>query len=252
MKLALSLLLITLAVFQASGQDAVQASALAAKLSSLQQDGSALVKLKMDIKGATKSSMQLQIKQRRSAGSTEVVYQVLWPKERAGEAVLLRQTGGQGGSASTFTPPDKTGTLGMDEGLFGSDLTPSDVLENPFAWPNQTIVGAEAVGRVSCQILESKPGKGQRSRYASVRTWVDTRRSVPLRIEKFNSSGQVICRIDSGRIVTDDIDRHIPASFTVTRSGSSTELDGSKLKHDVTFTNSEFTPEGLRTVTTPK
>jgi len=205
MKLALTLFGLSLSVFQAGAQEAVPAAELAAKLSSLQQDGSALVKLKMDVKGAAKTSLQLQIKQRRTAGSTEVVYQVLWPKERAGEAVLLRQGGGQAASASTFTPPDKVGTLGMDQGLFGSDLTPADVLENFFAWPNQTIVGTEAVSRTNCQILESKPGKGQRSKFASVRTWVDTRRFVPLRIEKYNSAGQVICRIDSGRIVTDDV-----------------------------------------------
>ena len=243
MKLVLSLLLITLSVFPASGQDAMPAGALAAKLSSLQQDGTSLVRLKMDIQG--KSALQIQIKQKRSAGSTEIVYQVLWPKDRAGEAVLLKQTGGQA-TASSFTPPDKVQPLGMGEGLFGSSLTPADVLENFFAWPNQTVVGNEAVGRVSCQILESKPGKGQKSPHASVRSWVDTRRLVPLRIEKYNSAGQVVCRIDSGRIVTDDIDRHIPASFTVGRGGSSTELDGSKLKHGVTFPANAFTPEGLK------
>ncbi|MES2596740.1 MAG: outer membrane lipoprotein-sorting protein [Verrucomicrobiota bacterium] len=244
MKRSLSLLLILLALGQAGAQDAVSAPDLAAKLSTLQQDGTSLVRLKMDMKG--RSSLQLQIKQRREGGSADVLYQVLWPKERAGEAVLLRKSGSQAGSAATFTPPDKTGSLEMSGGLFGSELTPSDVLENFFAWPTQAITGTEAIGRVTCQILESKPGKGQRSSYASVRTWVDTRRSVPLRIEKYNSSGQVICRIESGRIVTDVKGRHVPASFTVSRNGTSTELDGSKLKHDVSFAADEFTAEGMK------
>ncbi|MEP6902220.1 MAG: hypothetical protein ABJA66_10750, partial [Actinomycetota bacterium] len=56
-----------------------------------------------------------------------------------------------------------------------ADTPGSDILENFFAWDNQAIVGTEVVDRVSCQILESKPGKGQRSGYGSVRSWVDTR-----------------------------------------------------------------------------
>jgi outer membrane lipoprotein-sorting protein len=81
-----------------------------------------------------------------------------------------------------------------------------------------------------------------------VRTWVDTNRLVPLRVEKYNTEGQMMRRIESGRIVTDDIGRHVPAGLTVTdpSEGSSTELEGSKLKHDVTFTADEFTPEGLK------
>jgi len=229
----------------------MSASGLAAKLSALQQDGSSLVRLKMEVKGTAKTTLQLQIKQRRTAGATEVVYQVLWPKERAGEAVLLRQSGNQAASGSIFVPPNKVRALDsaqMKEGLFGSDLEYADVLENFFAWQNQTIVGTEIVNRVSCQILESKPGKGQRSSYAAVRTWVDARRLVPLRIEKYNSAGQVSRRITSGRIVTDDIGRHVPASFTVSdlQSGSSTELDGSSLKHDVSFTAQDFTPAALQ------
>ncbi len=118
----------------------------------------------------------------------------------------------------------------------------------PATWPNQTLVGIEVVNRVSCQILESKPSKGQRSNYAAVRTWVDPYHNVPVRIEKYNAAGQVMRRIDSGRIVTDDIGRHVPTGLTVTdpAKGTSTELDGSKLKHDVNFTAEEFTPEGLQ------
>jgi outer membrane lipoprotein-sorting protein len=244
MKHILTLLLVLLGNFQANSADALSAKDLAAKLSALQQDGSSLVRLKM----TTTSTLQLQIKQRRTANSTEVVYQILWPKERAGEAVLLRQSGTQAASGTLFVPPATFIPIDMKMALFGSSLTYADVLENFFAWPNQAIVGTEVVNRVSCQILESKLGKGHRSNYATVRTWVDTGRLVPLRVEKYNTAGQMMRRIDSGRIVTDDIGRHVPVGLTVTdpSKGSSTELEGSKLKHDVTFTADEFTPEGLK------
>ncbi len=237
--------LITFALLVLSANAADTATELAAKLSASQQDGSSLVRLKMEARGVT---LQLQIKQRRTASATEVVYQILWPKERLGESVLLKKIGHQAATGILFVPPATVRRLDMKDALFGSDVSYADVLENFFAWPNQAIVGTEVVNRVSCQILESKTGKGQRSNYTSVRTWVDTKRLVPLRIEKYNATGQVMRRIESGRVVTDDTGRHVPTGLTVTdpTKGSSTELDGSSLKHDVTFTAEEFTPAGIQ------
>ncbi len=261
MKTSLRLFFFALVAFSANAADTtppvISATDLAAKLSASQQDGSSFVRLKMDVKGASKIALQLQIKQRRTKGVTEVVYQILWPKERLGESVLLRKTGNQSATGSIFVPPNTARTLDssqMKDALFGSDLSYADILENFFAWENQSIIGTEIVDRVSCQILESKPSKGQRSNYASVRTWVDLRHVVPLRIEKYLASGQLARRIDSGRIVTDDIQRHVPAGLTISdpRTNSTTELDGSKLKHGVVYTDAEFTPEGLRQVSTPR
>jgi hypothetical protein len=239
--------------------DALSAKDLAAKLSTLQQDGSSYVRLKMSVNppaGGGKYSLQLQIKQRRTQTSTEVIYQVLWPKERAGEAVLLRQSGKQAASGSHFTPPGTLRAIAqaqMKDSLFGSDLTYGDVLENFFSWENQAIVGTEVVDRVNCQILDSKPGKADRSRYTVVRTWVDARRFVPLRIEKYQSSGALVCRIETNDVATDDTGRSVPANLTVESpsKGSSTVLDGAKLKHGVTFTASVFTAEGLKDLSPP-
>ncbi|OYW31084.1 MAG: hypothetical protein B7Z47_02160 [Chthoniobacter sp. 12-60-6] len=229
------------------------ATDLASKLGSMQQDGSSVVRLKMDVQSAAKFTLQLQIKQRRTATSTEVLYQVLWPKERAGESVLLRKSGDQAATGTVFIPPNTVRTLASTEmkgALLGSDLSYADVVENFFLWKQQAIVGTEIANRVSCDILESKPGKGQRSNYASVRTWVDRRRDVPLRIEKYNSSGQLVRRIETTRIVTNDNKQAVPANLTVNgpAQGSVTELNGSSIKHGVSFSDSEFTPAGLMTV----
>ncbi len=251
--------LIVLSADAAEPQPALSAKDLAARLSALQEDGASFVRLKLDAKPADgpKIALQLQIKQRRSRNSTEVVYQVLWPKERAGEAVLLKQSGNQAGSGSQFIPPNTVRALSagqMKDALFGSDLSYADVLENFFAWDNQAIVGTEMIGRANCQILESKPGKGERSNYSGVRTWVDGRRLVPLRIEKYTSSGALARRIETNDVATDDQGRSVPANLTVSspQKGTSTELTGSKLKHGVTLTDREFTPEGLKEITTPR
>ncbi len=236
--------------------DAAPASAseLASRLSALQQGGASYVRLKMDIKGAAEETLQLQIKQRRTASATEVVYQVLFPKERKGESVLLRKIGNRPASGSAFVPPDTLRAIeDVKASLLGSDLSYEDIVENFFAWDRQAIVGAEDVDGVNCQILESKPGKGERSTYGSVRSWIDTRRIVPLRVEKYSSSGQLLRRIDTTRVVA-DAGHQIPANLTVRgpRPGSSTELDGSRIRHDVTYTDADFTVEGIKRLTVPR
>mgnify|MGYP001260872886 CR=1 FL=1 len=252
-RFSLPLLAVVVSLHAADAPPSMSASELAAKMSALQKDGSALVKLKLDTGGST---TQVQIKQRRGGSSTELVYQVLWPKDRMGEGVLLRKSGGSF-SGATRTLPDTIKNLDagqLKDPLLGSALSYADVVENFFDWDQQTIVGTEVVDRATCQILESKPGKSDRSPYAAVRTWVDTRRLVPLKVEKYVSGGQPARRITTTRVVTDDMGRHIPANLTIQnlQSGVTTELDGSRLKHGVTFTDQDFTAEGIKNVSAPR
>jgi hypothetical protein len=232
----------------------MSARELASRLSALRNSGSSYVRLRMEIKRATNETFQLQIKQRLASNASEVVYQVLWPKERKGESVLIRKIGDRPVGGSVFVPPSSVRTISdLKEPLLDSDLSCEDIIEDFFAWEHQTIAGAEAVEGVNCQILESKPGKGEHSSYARVRSWIDTGRMVPLRIEKYSSSGQILRRIDTTRVVP-DAGHHIPANLAVrgTRPGSSTELDGSRIRHDVNYTDAEFTVEGLKQLIVPR
>jgi hypothetical protein len=131
-------------------------------------------------------------------------------------------------------------------------LSYEDIIENFFAWEQQAIVGNEAVDGVSCQILESKPGKADRSAYGSVRSWIDVKRLVPLRVEKYSSAGKLVRRIDTTRVVG-DAGRQIPADLVVhgSRADSSTQLDGSRIRHDVSYTDADFSPEGLKDIAPP-
>ena len=125
---------------------AISAKDLAASLSAL-QDGASYVRLRLEVKqpaDTTKIALQLQIKERRTSAASDLVYQVLWPKERKGESVLLHKADGRSPTGSLFMPPDKLRPLNasqMNEALFGSDLSYEDVIENFFGWENQTIVG---------------------------------------------------------------------------------------------------------------
>lgn len=230
------------------------ANDLASRLSALRQNGVSYVRLRMEIKGAAKEMLQLQIKERRTKNSSEVVYQVLYPKERKGESVLLRKVGSSPASGSVFVPPNTVRLIDdLKEPLLGSDLSYEDVVDNFFAWDLQAIVGTEEIDGVKCQILESKPATDQRSIYGSVRSWIDVRRLVPLRVEKYASSGQLLRRIHTTRVIA-EAGHHIPAELTVrgARSDSSTLLDGSRIRHNVTYTDRDFTIEGLKEIATPR
>ena len=199
--------------------------------------------------GAGQRVLQLQIKERRTKTSTDLVYQVLWPNELKGEAVILHQ--GQGGSkGSIIVPNQPVRTIKgsqMNEGLFDSDLSYQDALENFFAWKKQAIVGSQVINGVNCQILESKPDSSAASLYARVRSWIDPQRFVPMRIEKYSSSGELVRRIDITRVARDEKHNPIPASLIVhgPRKNSVTEFNGARIDQDVNFTDADFTAAGI-------
>jgi outer membrane lipoprotein-sorting protein len=224
------------------------AAALAAK-----QEGSSFVRVRMEIGGGDQQTLQLQIKSRVSRASADIVYQVLFPKERKGIAVLLHRSGGRI-SGTLFTPPNTVRQIAagkVTESLFGSDLSYEDIIDNPFIWDQQAIVGADVIDGTACQILESKPGKSHTSSYSSVHTWVDPRRFVPLRIEKYDASGKVVRRVNTTRILLDGGDS-IPANLSIQGPrGTTTEIDGSRIKRDVNYAEIEFTPDGLKQLSAP-
>ena len=231
-------------------QEPPSAKDLAAKLADAVWDGSSTARLKMDFQpsaGGEKTVLQLKINARRTREGTGVHYQVLWPKDRKDESFVLRQPAGQPATGSVLQAAVKPIT-NIQDGIFGSDLAYEDLVGNYFAWDNQKITGAETIGRIPCQILESKPGKGDNSSYGSIRTWIDTKRMVPLKVEKFGPGGQLVRRITITLVTRDDTNRTVPANFTIERPGKAarTILEGSNIRHDVTLTDADFSPDVLR------
>jgi outer membrane lipoprotein-sorting protein len=225
-------------------------SELAAKLRA-KESGATFVRIRMQ-GGSGNQTLQVQIKSRVSDSSSDIVYQILFPKERKGESVLLHRSGNKF-TATLFKPPDTLKQIGaaeMKQALFGTDLSYEDIIDSPFAWSQQAIVGTQDIDRFPCQILESKPGKDHAS-YASVKTWVDPRRMVPLQIEKYDSSGKVVRRINITRMLLDGGDS-LPADLEVSRPGGSvTHITGSSIKRGINFPETEFTAEGLKELKTP-
>lgn len=230
---------------------AISAEALAAKLNAVGQ-GSAIVRTQMEIrtKEGGKHTFQLQIKQRRTKAGTDLVYLVLWPNDQKGKAVILHQKAGAAPSGSVIEPPHTVRALKeseLSEGLFDSDLAYRDAVENFFAWKKQALVGSEVVDRVNCQILESKPDSSSESIYGKVRSWIDPARLVPLRIEKYSPAGELIRRIETDRVARDDRHHSIPAGLVVhgPRKNTVTQFNGASIKHDVEFSDADFTPDSV-------
>ena len=221
-------------------------SQLAAKLRA-KETGSTFVRIRMQ-GGSGNQTLQVQIKSRVSDAASDIVYQILFPKERKGESVLLHRSGNKF-TATLFKPPatlKQIGAAEMKQALFGTDLSYEDIIDSPFAWSQQAIVGTQDIDRFPCQILESKPGKDRASSYASVKTWVDPRRMVPLQIEKYDSSGKVVRRINITRMLLDGGDS-LPADLEVSGPGGSvTHITGSSIKRGLNFPETEFTAEGLK------
>ena len=229
---------------------AMSAAELADRLNAVSQ-GNALIRTKLEVRSldGARRVLQLQIKQRRTKTTTDLVYQVLWPDEHKGEAVILRQAQGAA-KASIIVPQQPVRAIKsskMNEGLFDSDLSYQDAIENFFAWKKQALVGSETINGVNCQILESKPDSSSVSIYAKVRSWIDPQRFVPMRIEKYSSSGELVRRIDVTRVARDEKHHPIPASLTVhgPRKNSVTEFNGARIDQDVQFTDADFTAAGV-------
>jgi Outer membrane lipoprotein-sorting protein len=229
---------------------ALSATELAARMDAL-REGSALIRTKLEVQAAdgARRVLQLQIKERRTKAATDIAYQVLWPNEHKGEAVILHQAGAnpKGSIVKPSQPVRAIKPSQMGDGLFDSDLSYQDAVENFFAWKKQAIVGSEAINNVNCQILESKPDGSSFTIYAKVRSWIDPQRFVAMRIEKYSASGELVRRIDITRVARDEKHNPIPASLTVhgPKKNSVTELNGARIDQDVNFTDADFTPAGL-------
>jgi len=223
---------------------------LASRLSAVQL-GSTMIRTRMEMQtpDGNKRVLQLQIKERRTKSASDLIYVVLWPKERKGEAVILHQDAEGAPRGTVVASPGQAKPLDagqMDGALFGSDLSYQDAVENFFAWKNQAVVGSETVDGVECQILESKPDKAGVSIYGKVRSWIDLHRLVPLRVEKYSTAGKLMRRVETTRVARDQQDRFIPGNLTVRGpKGTATELNGARIEQGQQFTDRDFTPEAI-------
>ncbi len=219
-------------------------------------EGGVYARLRMEhsIGGAKASVLQVQVKRRPAPdGGTDQLYQLLYPKERKGEGLLIHIEGRKF-SGATFSPASGVRNLtgsSADDSMFGTALTIEDLRASFLTWSSQTIVGQEKIGSVPCTIVESKPdssGKGA----ICARSWIDSARLVTLRVQFFiGGSDKVVKDVETHRVSRGKSGRYLPVSFTVTNheTGASTKVEGVRSDSGIAYTDADFSAEALKVVT---
>ncbi len=204
--------------------------------------------------GGTSTTFQVQVKRRASPdGGTESLYQVLFPKERKGEGLLLRIKGGNFTGAS-FVPGAGIRALKSSDrnlGLFGTALTVDDIIAAFLEWPVQEVVGRENAGSVPCTIVESRSGSDSSSGAKRVRSWIDETRLAAMRVEKFANSNQPVKTVVTHKVMRGSRGYFAPTSFTVTdhSTGAVTRVEGVRSETDMVYTDADFTEAALQSIT---
>jgi len=194
-------------------------------------------------------AVQIRIRLRRDPNVTRLLYQVLWPATRKGEALYLERSVPGAITGFSFMPPDKTSPVNaaaLARAYLDSDLTVEDLAEDFLHWPSQKISGEETIGTDVCKILDSRPPASAQSTYSLVRTWISAERLVPLRIEKFRDGRP------AKRFTIQKTTRHegiwVPVVTSVQSAGQSREtiLELSRGERDVEIPLEEFTLDRIR------
>lgn len=228
-------------------EQALNADQLASKLAASAQDGdsSARVRLKITRPGAEPEIYQIRILSRRKGNASRVRYTVLWPNERKGESFVLEQAGAAAAQGASLKGGAERAALGRGsalEPILGSDLAYQDAIENFFLWKNQALTGSGDAGGTGCVILESKPSEQDSTPYGKVRSWIDPRKMVVMKVEKFDKAGHLVRRIETTGVAKDDLGRNVPSAMDVQRtgSGSTTEIEGAGIRHDAAVADADF------------
>jgi len=199
----------------------------------------------------TEEVMQVVIKGRREGEATEMLYQLLWPKEVAGRALVVGTSADGTVGGFLFEPPDKKIPLTprlMAQPVFGTDVTVEDLAEAYWRWPLQKLSGEErALGRV-CRVVESRPGPGTATSYSLVRSWIAPDIALPLVVEKFGKDGKLAKRFLAAKVIKQGPGSWGAAIMVVdTADGRSrTTLEGTKSDRDIEIPAEQFTLEGLK------
>src|SRR6266567_8757339 len=121
-----------------------------------------------DPASGVRNATQILVKQRRAGEVRTLLYQVLWPPSRKGEALCLEKSDSGVVTGFFFEPPDKVTPFApahSQDAYLDSNLSIEDLTEDLWQWPSQKITGEEVVNGEVCQILDSSPPAGLHSSY---------------------------------------------------------------------------------------
>ncbi|MGH9605199.1 MAG: outer membrane lipoprotein-sorting protein [Terracidiphilus sp.] len=142
--------------------------------------------VRVDPSGA-RSSDNISIRAHWFPGVLRVLVEVTSPPA-AREHLLLEMRPDGRNSIFAARPGDRAPIpLAFDkwsEGPLGNAFSYEDFLDQQYFWPGQTLVGEEKYGARECDVLKSTPGPEDRTHYAEVKSWLDSRIGFPVYVEK--------------------------------------------------------------------
>jgi hypothetical protein len=204
---------------------------------------------------ALSSVLQVRIVGRREKHVARVLYQILWPNSRKGQALVLERSQDLQVSGFLFFPPDRVMPLTdslMTTTFAGTGLTIEDLAEDFWRWPIQRIVGQGRAGKRGCAILESHPSPETVSAYAMVRSCIA--RNSPLWIEKLSESGNTVKRISFETYDGKKQDRDYGSAMIVEGDSKSlrTQVEFLKSERGIKISPDEFSVESLKAIAAAK
>lgn len=202
-----------------------------------------------------KQTLQLHMKGRNVGDKNELLCQVIYPKNRKGEGVLIRRKNGRFLSAALADASGRVKQLSKQElkrPLFGSAMCLEDLNQSFFEWPNQRQRGVAAIRKTPCIVMESRPPNNPSPIYGLIVSWIDSAKRVAIRIEKFAPNKKLVRVIVADKVVKLRNGRYGVKRFTVSTptSARTTILEGVSHKI-VEYGNSSFTLDALKHVSAP-
>jgi hypothetical protein len=199
--------------------------------------------------GAAKETRQLLIKSRREGEATKTLYQVLWPAQFAGEAILVEDSGDHQMKGFVFRNGAATplSSQMMESEFFGSDLRIEDAVEGFWYWPSRKSVGSEIIDKRHCTIVELRPGPDTVTQYSMVKVWISPEISLAMKIQFYGRDGKLVKTVTTDRVVKEGRIWLAATLKVLPASGrSQTVLEGTKSERDLQLPAADFTTEAIK------
>lgn len=170
-----------------------------------------------DAAGAVLVAANIRAFARTQGATSHLIYQVLWPAEHEGYALLFHRDRASLVATGSLVEPTRVvvplGDATRARRFLDTDLFVDDLIEDFWRWPGQRVVGSAVVDGRTCDILESRAADSSAWPWPIVRSWIDRERATPLRVEKRDAMGQPARQISF--TVSSRKDAVVPARLTI-------------------------------------
>lgn len=195
--------------------------------------------------------MQVAIQGSNTSEGRKSLYQILWPQEMKGSAVLLSIPDKGMLNGIRFSPPNQVDIMdatNLDDTLFGTLIQVEDLVEAYWEWPHQEIVGEEIIDNEICTILESKHPNHAKGHPGRVTTWISKSKNTPMKIFKYKEQGLIRKVIRFERFIKRSGDTWVAANTIVENpyTGETTRIEGTRSKQDIEVPDHVFSLEHIQ------